>query len=430
MNGINKTTIATALAGVFGGAGLFDSVAVQADAVMFPYVVNSATVTTVVNVVNTSNVLYNASGVGGVGGNFTRLHWRLHNKNGTNATDNTAACGEIDVYLPTSRFDIQTVDLGTHFGAATSGVLFNDPSINNNWQANLGSLTYALASSVPSPSRGVLLVDNADTDDFRLPFAFAATIAGEAFVYEFGSGAAWGYQAPVVNNFTGGGDNGVAEMSFGDPSLGGITPGGALSFITSTRGSPGGFTTFMPPEETGTRFFVTPLNRVANIDCDGDAIDDADSYAGAPFTGGPNCNGAAGDPGEARYNVDAGINDTMIASNYGDYRVQFQMVTRSGVAYDRDENPVSGSTSAVVRCVGGVSVTDLISSYSPSHVLSDGGWGYVRARVPAVDTATYGAQDASAVTGRASVYKLELNVGGTFNGERAEGTFNNAFFVN
>ena len=429
MNRIKNITFVAAVSGVLGGASLFDSNAVQADALMFPYVVNSATISTVVSIINTSYDLYNASGVAGKGGSFNRLHWRLHNKNGNDATNNTAACGEVNAYLPTSRFDIQTVDLGGHFGATNSGVLFNDPSINNDWQANLGGLSYALASSVASPSRGVLIVDNADTDYFRPPLALAASIAGEAFIYEFGSGAAWGYQGAVVINDTGDGDNGVFEMDFGNPSLGGATPGGALSFVTSTPIFPGGITAFMPPEEIITRFFVTPLNRVANTDCDGDGLSDADIYAGATIAPSSNCSGAAGDPGEARYNVDAGINDTMIASNYGNYRIQLQMVTIAGVAYDRDENLVSGSTPAVVRCVGGVSITELFSSYSPSHALSNGGWGYVQARLPAVDTATYGSQDTSSVTGRASVYKLEFNAGSTFNGATVGGVFNNAVFM-
>ncbi len=430
MNDTNKTVITAAIAAVCGGAGLLGSAAVHADAVMFPYVVNSATVTTVVNIVNTSNDLYNASGIAGNGANFTRLHWRLNNKNGANAVDNAAGCGEIDFFLPTSQFDIQTVDLGAKFGASSSGVLFNDPSINNDWQGNLGSLTYAMASSIPSPSRGVLIVDNADTQATP-PIGLLPTIAGEAFIYELGSGAAWGYQAPAVNNVAGAGtDNGVLEMNFGQPSFGGVTQGGALSFFTTTPSFPGGFTTFMPPGEVATRFFVTPLNRVADTNCDGAGGSDADSYSGAVVAGGTNCSGAAGDPGEARYNVNAGLNDTMIATNFGDYRVQFQMVTSSGVAYDRDENLVSGTTPTVVRCVGGVNVTDLISSFSPTHVLSDGGWGYVQVRVPTVDTATYGTQDTTSVTGRASVYKLEFNVGGTFNNEIVNGVFNNAFFMN
>jgi len=190
----------------------------QASQILFPYVVNSQTVTTVVSVINQS-----AS---------NSLHYVLRSKSGPAVAndDNSATCTEFDAYLPTSHMDIQTVDLAAHFGATTKGVLFNDPSINNKWvQTNkdFAIIKTALGGVNATPLRGYLVVDTNGTETAQM-------IEGEAMVYEFASGATWGYTAgrAVDGNFALDAD------------------------ITATSGQS---VSIKPWGETTTKFLVTPI---------------------------------------------------------------------------------------------------------------------------------------------------------------------------
>jgi hypothetical protein len=214
------------------------------DVAMFPYIVSSSSVTTIVTVVDRGGPgtqRYNASGVASASGN--RLHWRLNYKIG-NPPRNDAACEEVDYFLPTSPNDIQSVDIGGRLAGSldTLGVLFNDQSVNNNWDVVADSgLTYALGAQVSSgqPLRGVLFVHNGDqkTGDF--------SVQGEAMVYEFANGAAWGYGAMMKD----GGDS---------------NSNGDFDFFWSRSGKlglPG--VTFMPRYEANTLLFVTPVNHFA-----------------------------------------------------------------------------------------------------------------------------------------------------------------------
>ena len=189
----------------------------QASSILFPYVVNSSTVTTVVSVINASE--------------SKSLHYTLRQKSGANAEDNLKACTEFDTYLPTSTYDIQTIDLAAHFGATTKGVLFNDPSINNNWKGtnkDFAIVKTALGGVNSTPLRGYLVVDTDTTESTQL-------IEGEAMVYEFASGATWGYTAgrAVDGNFANDAD------------------------ITATSGQN---ISVKPWGETTTKFLVTPID--------------------------------------------------------------------------------------------------------------------------------------------------------------------------
>ncbi|MGQ9659159.1 MAG: hypothetical protein ACUVT0_03490, partial [Thermochromatium sp.] len=182
-----KNTLASAVAAAIGVSAVGVT---QADTLFFPYVALSDTVTTIVSVINTTDDNWNENGDSVAS---THLHYRLYYKTITKDEDREYLlknCEEYDEYLPTSRNDIQTIDLGGVFGDSTAGVLFNDPSINNKWKQS--GRDYALGRNV-KPARGYLVVDNSDTTVDR-------TLAGEAFVFEFGSGAAWGYQAYDANN--------------------------------------------------------------------------------------------------------------------------------------------------------------------------------------------------------------------------------------
>ncbi|MFN3985314.1 MAG: hypothetical protein ACK4KV_07485 [Rhodocyclaceae bacterium] len=364
----------------FGVALAAGTMAAQADSIFFPYVVNGGSVTTIVHVIDSATGAadyYDASG--NPGGN--RLHYTLVNKSGANATSNSATCGEVNYYLPHSPFDLQSIDLGGRFSvAADKGVLFNDPGVNNNWKpAVSGALTYAMAQAAGGGSavRGHLIVDNARTG------SAASSISGEAMVFEFAGGAAWGYLASTIATDAAA-DDSAFEFDYSDVALSGVLSG-------ATRVSVGQVS-FMPTAETTTRFFVTPLNRNA-----------ADAPAPTP-----------------------GQNDSMhpiVSALYGQYTTQVLMSTSTGVAYDRDENLVSGTVPVTVTCIGAVNVTDLLSP-GAAVVLANGGWGQLMTQFPN-NAAPTAAQPER--TRRAAVIKLDFNNGGTFNGQPASGTYNNAF---
>jgi len=366
MSKFNELAVAAAVS-----AGLMAAGAAQAaDVLLFPYVGHSASVSTIVSVVNLdtgaagpiAGRYYDSLGNTGAFPAANRLHWRLNYKADANATSNAASCSEVDYYLPTSYADIQSVDLSAHFGATNYGVLFNDPSVNNNYLGALGggTLTYALGSRAGAVARGVLFVHNADS-------VAGQTLQGEAMMYEFATGAAWGYTALAVDEGAG---NTLAGFNFAG--------------LGSTTGTA---VTFMPTAETTTRLFVTPLND-----------------AGAGSASMLDVNGATG--------VTATWWDSLTAT--------VGMVTGTGVAYDRDENLVSGAVPASVTCVGAVNVTDLMTS-GAATVLANGGWGML-------DIA--GGAAAVPDTSNALVIKLEFqSAGGTFAGVANSGTFNNGFFL-
>jgi hypothetical protein len=346
----------SALSMAIAAAGLAATVAQAADVALFPYVVNSPTVTTLVTIVDQggNNVGYDSSG-NTPGG---RLHWRLHYKAGANATNNTAFCDEVNYYLPSSPNDIQTVDLGGVFGANTKGVLFNDASINNNWNAGTtATINYMLGKAAGATQRGVLFVHNAENTP-------AQTLYGEAMIIDFSTGAAWGYQALLRDN---GGSNDQTAFDFSAQA-------------TNAFGSPPDIVTFMPTNETTTRIFVTPVN------------------SGGSMLG---ANGAS-IAGWDRLNA----------------RVTLQ--TGTGVAFDRDENLVSGSVQHNVVCVGAVDVTQMMTS-GAAAVLANGGWGTL--------AISPGNVNGAAPTGLAVATKLEFNTTGKLNGQAIPGTFNNGFIM-
>lgn len=337
------------------------TMAAQAEEVVFfPYVVNSPAVTTIVSVIDSSaaNTAYDASG--NAGGN--RLHWRLNYKT---VDSNAAACEEINYYLPSSPNDIQTVDLGAKFGASTSGVLFNDASVNNNWRAGVGGLTYALAERAGAQARGILFVHNADNA--------GGALAGDALVLDFTTGAAWGY-AGIANAAAG-----AAAFNFG-----------GLPAANSNAVNPAAVS-FMPFSEVTTRLFVTPLN------------DAGAAVASASMLGANGANVVGWD----RFTVNVGL-----------------VTNATGVAFDRDENLVSGSLTTNVTCVGAVDVGTLMTAGARA-TLANGGYGQLAlAEGP---TAPAGVGTTTMGVGTAHVVKLEFSTAGTLNGQAIPGTFNNAF---
>lgn len=372
----------------FGVALAAGTMAAQADSILFPYVVNGGSVTTIVHIIDTTtdtNGYYDAAG--NVPGN--RLHYTMVNKSGANATSNSATCGEVDYYLPHSPFDLQSIDLGARFSvAADKGVLFNDPGVNNNWKpAVSGALTYAMAAAAGGGSavRGYLVVDNANVD------GMAGSLTGEAMVFDFSSGAAWGYKAAQVVTAAGV-DNVVQEFDYSEAALSGNA--GAIGGVSVDVGD----VSFMPLAETTTRFFVTPLNR---------AVDE---------------------PAAGAYNAGAhGGLHPLVSTLYGSMTTEIRMATNTGVAYDRDENLVSGTIPQQVTCVGAVDISSLLSP-GAAVVLANGGWGHLETRYPGGIVPAAPAVAAQLPwTRRAAVIKLDFNSGGVFNGQPTSGTYNNAF---
>ncbi len=350
---LKKLTIATAAAFAMGAAGQ-----AQSSDLLFPYVVVSETVTTIVSVINT----------GDIGENLAhRLHYRLWYKNGPNAENNLARCEEVNLVLPTSYNDIQTIDLGDRIDNYR-GVMFDDPSVNNNWQA--AQFPYSLAGNLDLPVRGYLIVDDQivpnpqDSEEILLQ--------GEAMIFEYGSGAAWGYQAGAVYSDDEGGD-----FRDRDPE-----DGVGVSF---TDGAPAtANVAIMPFDEVTTRFFVTPLVE--------------DMRTGNNFF-------APGEEARARLTFGA-AGETAV--------------------FDRDENPISGNVNQEVVCVGAVDAGQMLSQGARNLFSPTGGWGPLNVQGRIIEDGLFNVREDSV---GAAVIKLDFNDGSSSFAGASMGVFNNAFLL-
>lgn len=325
----------------------------QAAEILFPYVVNSATVTTVVNVINHAY------------SDTNELHYVLWYKDGATAEDNGANCLETNSMRSSSFGDIQTIDLGGKFGTTTLGVLFNDPSVNNNYMA--AGLSYAYASFAKKPMRGWLMVqDEIVVHPSASGPAAAGRLQGEAMVFDFSTGAAWGYQA---------GTDDEANGSTFDAS--------SVAFENAGAGAGIAYVGIAPFAETTTKFFVTPLvNNGGMLQSSGNNNDNASGTKDG-------------------YRIFLG--DTIFAM------------------FDRDENIYSGSVPQDVTCVGSVNAPTLLSGATLSQ-LPNGGWSWLFGQARGV-----GVSGKDVIN--ASVIKLDYNTASTFNGDKVPGVFNNAFVL-
>lgn len=302
-----KMAGAAVLAGTLGAAA-----SAQASQLIFPYIVGSSTVSTVLTVANLTPAAHPGNG-------DTQLRYAYMYKAGASATDNDAACARTPTFtLSSATNDVQSFDVSGKFGASTRGVLFNDPSVNNDW--NTGSQNWA-ALSGQNLFRAVGFVDN-NNDDTGASYP-APYLYGEAFIFEFGSGAAWGYQA-LDDKGTGGAID-VTKFYQGHHI--------PFSFLDAyTRFA------FMPTTEFSTRFFVTPI--IADMD------------------------------------------DVTLQG-----RVEvYPYVNTDQVAYDRDGNPVGGYVSQTVTCVGGVDIEEMMSG-AATTALQNGGWSRLAIVPPSVAAA-------------------------------------------
>ena len=361
-----KNTLASAVAAAIGVSAV--GVA-QADTVFFPYAALSPTVTTIVSVINTSADNWTADG-SAVANNH--LHYRFYYKSVANGEDLLAPCEEYNEYLPTSPNDIQTIDLGGIFGSDTAGVLFNDPSINNKWQQS--GRDYAFGRYI-QPARGYLTVDNSDGDG-RDSDANGdgfpddgITLVGEAFAFEFGSGAAWGYQAYESNS---------------------------PDFRFAASRSPSNIA-IMPFSEMTTAFFVTPVDWNQHPDI-------RNSY-------------------RARIDIRTTVRGDLFDR---DENLISGTLPQDVVCVGRVNAADMLSDGTLARLQDGG--WGRIYNYRVVDVANNGNWAPANfsatvsgGLVPAADQ--YNADDG------AVVIKLEYNTGGTFNNEAVGGVYNNAIVL-
>jgi hypothetical protein len=272
----------------------------------------------------------------------------------------------------TSVNDIVTFDMSGHFGAATAGVLFQDPGALAPAAANAGYNLAAPFSLMGGliPTRGFMIVDDGSN-------ATDGVLYGEAMVMEFASGAAWGYTAYNAA-LTGA----VNRYDFNDDQEinGEVITGGANSTAGLVEQAP---LELLPLAEWTNRLFVTPI---------------ADSVSANQQLG--------------------GINTQVTFNNRA-----------LGGAYDRDENPISGQQAVNVTCTGGVDTSDLLSG-GARLLLAQGGWTFVETAPGTVTNAQVNVSGQIATpSDEAIIQKLQYNTGSTFNGESMNGTVNSALWL-
>jgi hypothetical protein len=229
---LQQSKLASAVAVAIGASAVALGSA-QAGTILFPQITVSPTVTTIVTVMNAGDG-YELNG-------SETLHYKYYWKPWEGTDSNYTHCTERNRYLPTSKNDIQTMDIGgAVFGSAGRGVMFDDESVNNNWDKN--PVDYSLGANLPgNPAvhRAFMIVDNASDEPW------GPDLAGEAILMEVASGASWGYQA-FQNRLEN--DANFARFASSEYSL----------------------VAYMPPAEVTTKFQVTVLD---------DDMDDSTNYS-------------------------------------------------------------------------------------------------------------------------------------------------------
>jgi hypothetical protein len=348
---VNKIAVAVA---VSLGTSVVGMKAAQADEILFPYVVASGTVTTIVSTINIFESFFE-------GPSAARLHYRYYYKNGDRAENNTAPCVEVNERLPSSPNDIVTFDVANRFGTDNLGIIFEDVATSSN--VNYGSKSFSLLN-ITLPVRAFLVVDNNDFFSGAGLFSTADSLAGEAIVLEFVTGAAWGYSAYNAAGVYGGTPGLAVRQNLFDFSDAVETTGEVIadSFVPVA---------LAPFVATGgeflTKFFVTPIS-AATFNESGNWVAPGNQLQG---------------------NLNARVR----------LAVQDPSSATQDVVFDRDELPVSGQVPQNVVCVGAVDATSMITEGALRRV-PDGGWSNL-----VVDRGT-----ASGVaTDEAVVIKLEYN---------------------
>jgi hypothetical protein len=341
----------------------------KADAIMFPWIVKSDTVSTLISLVNTCGP------IGTYGGGLLNLevHYEYWYKEST-ANGQTETCDQHSDKIPTSKDDIITFDASCNINHGDA--LFNDPS-------PYGGASFCLNET--SPRRAFLLVDNNTPQYVTDGVNVDGTLYGEAIVMEIAAGAAWGY---IAYNSAGGevGTQSAAvsfidttdlqgEVVWGEDSL------GIIQEYTQT--------VLLPPDVFTTKMFVTPIS-------------DPDQ-------------GGTGNQRE------------------GDINTRIQLRTMEPLTselvdgiYDSDENPMDGTPNKNIVCTSGDDLSSLINpgNYNSWTASGENGWAFVVLSPGDVDANTDGTADNP--SSMACIGKLEYTTAGlTVDGTTVPGAVNN-----
>jgi hypothetical protein len=341
----------------------------KADAIMFPWIVKSDTVSTLISLVNTCGP------IGTYGGGLLNLemHYEYWYKEST-ANGQTETCDQHSDKIPTSKDDILTFDASCNINNGEA--LFNDPSPYD-------GASFCLNET--SPRRAFLLVDNNTPQYVTDGVNVDGTLYGEAIVMEIAAGAAWGY---IAYNSAGGevGTQSAAvsfidttdlqgEVVWGEDSL------GIIQEYTQT--------VLLPPDVFTTKMFVTPIS-------------DPDQ-------------GGTGNQRE------------------GDINTRIQLRTMEPLTselvdgiYDSDENPMDGTPNKNIVCTSGDDLSSLINpgNYNAWIASGENGWAFVVLSAGTVDADIDGTADNP--SSMACIGKLEYTTAGlTVDGTTVPGAVNN-----
>lgn len=364
----------------------------QADQLLFPWIVKSATVSTIISVVNTSgsNLGWNYQGVDQL------LHYQYWYKV-TTANGQTEACTNQSFKRPTSKDDLVIFDASANI---TDGKpLFGDT-------VRYGDQSFKL--SAESPRRAFLLVDN-DTPYYTVNnINLDGTLYGEAMVLEISGGAAWGY---IAYNASGGGGSTRSQTSpvimvDGLDLLGEVLGGIAGATVEDLNARGVGEVTpvvLLPATKLGvnflTKFFMTPIDN-----------------SGTPAN-------ATGGFGNDNITLDqrTGNANAKIQLVYNPTDAEFY-----GGLFDDDEKPIDFNKSKNIVCTSADSLHDLMTegAYNDFAATQAPGWTMIDIQTGDIDANANLKLDNP--TDEMIVGKLEYTTGGaTFDTFTMPGTFNN-----
>lgn len=372
----------------------------QADEILFPYLVSSATVTTLVSTMNAAGSFFGQAAP-------TELHYRYWYKNGGDAENNAAECDEVNLPLPSSANDIVTFDAGGVYAKDNLNILFEDvtkstlPKGNNQ---GYGSIPFGLLAGVTLPVRSFLVVDNNDFFGFDNNefFRTGESLAGEAIILEFVNGAAWGYSAynPAGRFDAEGTRFNVYDFSDYVETAGEVIASENREFIGNIAFAQGRVPVAIHPRLTATgaddiitKFFVTPIAPSRFSPSDNRWVEPGGRYR---WVDGDGAVQFVDLPTQLRGDLTATV-------GLGTFDVGLGAV----VMYNRDEGPVSGQVPQNVTCVGAVDVKSLLSE-GALGLVPKGGWSNLIVGRWAKDSVSR-LPSSTTRTDEAVVIKLEYN---------------------
>jgi len=320
----------------------------KADALMFPWVTKSDSVSTIISVVNTAGAPF--GGVYQISGIPITLHYQYIYKNTTDYDPAKAStwllttCLENDFSRPTSMNDIVTFDAS---GKINGGKPMFDDTATGIDASLYADARFDIGDGVPGPRRAYLLVDN--NNNFL--HGVDNTLYGEAIVMEVNGGGAWGY---IAYNASGGtGETQAVPLDFSD---GNDLLGEVLNNMNTGSFGPIALeyapVVLLNPNDAKTRFYVTPID------------------AGFNNTGSGGCSNDTSGPDQRKRNINTAFQFNTITQP--DYRFV-------GGIYDNNEQPLSFTTPIQVVCTAAINLDLIIDAgvYVPWKNSGHQAWTYV-----------------------------------------------------